>query len=83
LKKIDDEFVSAFESEMEYVSVEKRVQISIIVKPYIYDTEFTLEDIKTFLCENKTQMVFISSPYAHFFDINGEFVKVPVNLNEF
>jgi hypothetical protein len=83
LRNIDEEYISDFESNNEYFIVKTRPPIKKVEEPYIYESSFSMNEIEQFLCYNQTQMVFISSPYSKYFDINGELVKVPVDIIEF
>ena len=42
-----------------------------------------MEEIEHFLCFKQTQMVFISTPYSRYFDIDGELQTLPVDMSEF
>ena len=53
------------------------------VEPYIFDSDFTMNDINEYLCNNLTQLAFITSPYSRFFEMNGELKTIPVNMAEY
>jgi len=52
------------------------------------DTEFTMQDIERFLCDNKTSLNFVSSPYQtlegnQFFDMNQFEIELECSVYEY
>ena len=65
LKSIDDRYVSNFTvTNWDYYIISNRTKEQQQVKKYKYDSKVNITEIQQFLCKNKTQYYFVTSPFA-------------------